>query len=177
MNMLRIERSDLLITICSIFLIIERVIWNICNVEKNEMEVQLGHSEMNCGEQGSVHIELGIIQSHQHLTRRQWSHSELLKLRPKFTMTRLEESTCACIKKLGIKRRFRGYHNKRKPYEQTMRRKDQNQGVHFQFLKELNKVFLPKGTNSQQYIKIGIANVRSARGKTEEILQHVKLLI
>ena len=37
-------------------------------------------------------------------------------------------------------------------------------------MKELNKVFLSKGTNSQQYIKIGIANVRSARGKTEEIL-------
>ena len=54
-----------------------------------------------------------------------------------------------------------------------MRRKDQNQGVHLQFLKELNKVFLPKGTNSQWYIKMGIANVRSARGKTEEILHHV----
>ena len=61
----------------------------------------------------------------------------------------------------------------RKPNEQTMRRKDQNQGVHLQLLKEFNKVFLPKGTNSQQYIKIGIANVRSARGKTEEILHHV----
>ena len=83
------------------------------------MEVQLGHSKMNCGEQGSIHIEQGIIQSHQHLTRRQWSHSELLKLRPKFTMTGLEESTCACIKKLGIKRIFRGYHNKRKLNEQT----------------------------------------------------------
>ena len=54
-----------------------------------------------------------------------------------------------------------------------MRRKDQNQGVHLQFLKELNKVFLPKGTNSQQYNKIGTADVRSARGKTEEILHHV----
>ena len=102
--MLRIERSDLLIKICSIFLLIESLIWNIYNVEKNEMEVQLGHSKMNCGEQSSIHIEQGIIQGHQHLTRRQWSHSELLKLRPKFTMTGLEESTCACIKKLGIKR-------------------------------------------------------------------------
>ena len=36
--MLRIEKSDLLITICSIFLLIESLIWNICNVEKNEME-------------------------------------------------------------------------------------------------------------------------------------------
>ena len=81
------------------------------------MEVQLGHSNMNCEEQGSVHIEQVIIQSHLHLTRRQWSHSELLKLRHKFTMVGLEESTCACIKKLGIKRRFRGYCNKRKPNE------------------------------------------------------------
>ena len=164
--MLRIERSDLLITICSIFLLIESLIWNICNVKKNEMELQLGHSKMNCREQGSLHIEQGLIQSHRHLTRKQWSHSELLKLRPKFTMTGLVESTCACIKKLGIKRRFRGYCIKRKPYKQTTRRKDQIQGVHLQFLKELNKVFLPKGTTSQQYIKIGIANVRSARGKT-----------
>ena len=170
-----IERSDLLITICSIFLLIKSLIWNICNVEKNEMEVQLGHSKMSCGEQGSIYVEQGIIQSHQHLTSRQRSHSELLKLRPKFPMTGLGESTCACIKKLGIKR-FRGYCNKRKLNEQTnktMRRRDQNQDVHLQFLKELNKVFLPKGTNSQQYIKIGIANVRSARGKTEEILHNV----
>ena len=137
------------------------------------MEVQLGHSKMNCGKQASIHIEQGIIQSHQHLTRREWSHSELLKLRLKFTMTRVEESTCECIKELGIKRRFRDYHNKGKPNEQTMKRKDQNQGVHLQFLKELNKVFLPKERNSQQYIKIGIANVRSTKGKTKEILHHV----
>ena len=87
--MLRIERSDLLVTICSIFLLIKSLIWNICNVEKNEMEVQLGHSNINCEEQGSVHIEQGIIQSHLHLTR-QWSYPELLKLRPKFTMIGLK---------------------------------------------------------------------------------------
>ena len=40
-------------------------------------------------------------------------------------------------------------------------------------MRELNKVYLPKGTTSQQYIKIGIVNVRSARRKTEEILHHV----
>ena len=48
--MLRIERSDPLVTICSIFLLIESLIWNICNV-KNEKEVQLGHINMNCEEQ------------------------------------------------------------------------------------------------------------------------------
>ena len=102
---------------------------------------------MNCEEKVSVHTEQGIIQSHLHLTRRQWSHSELLKLRPNFTMIGLKASTCACIKKLGIKRGFK-IGDKRKPNKQTIWKKNQNQGVHHQFLKELNKVFLPKGTNS-----------------------------
>ena len=118
---------------------------------------------------GSVHTEQEIIQSQED----NWSHSELLKLRPKFTMIGLEASTCAGIKKFGIKGKFRGYCNKRKPKKQTMRKKDQNQGVHHQFFKELNMVSLPEGTNSQWYIKMGIANVRSARDKTEEILHHV----
>ena len=41
-------------------------------------------------------------------------------------MIGLEASTCACIKKIDIKRRFRGYCYKRKPNKQTMRKKDQN---------------------------------------------------
>ena len=56
-----------------------------------------------------------MIQSHLHLARRQGSGSELLKLRPRFTMLGLEASTCACIKKIGIKRRFKGYCSRRKP--------------------------------------------------------------
>ena len=67
-----------------------------------------------------------------------------LKLRPRFTTLRLEASTCACIKKIRIKRRFRGYHSRRKLNKQPMREKDQNQDIHHQFLRELNKVFLPK---------------------------------
>ena len=88
-------------------------------------------------------------------------------------MLGLETSTCACIKWIGIKRRFRGYHSRRKLNKQSRREKDQNQGIHHHFLTELGKVFLPKGTTSKQYIKIGIVNVRSARRKTEEILHHV----
>ena len=85
----------------------------------------------------------------------------------------LEASICASIKKIGINRGFRGFHSRRKPNKQLMREKEQNQGIHHQFLGELNRVFLSEGTNSQPYIKIGIANVRSARRKTEEILHHV----
>ena len=169
----QIKRSDPLVTICSIFLLIRSLIWNIYKVEKNRRKVQLGHSNMNCEEDFSVHTGQGIIQSHLHLSRRQWSHSELLKIRPRFTMLGLEASTCAYIKKIGIKRRFRGYHSRRKPNRQPMREKDQKQGIHHQFLREPNNVFLPKGKTTQQYIKIGIANVTSVRRKTEEILHHV----
>ena len=46
-NMLRIERSDPLVTIYSIFLLIDSLIWNIYKVEKNGIavvRVQLGNS-------------------------------------------------------------------------------------------------------------------------------------
>ena len=105
----RIKRSDPLVTICSIFILIGSLIWNIYKVEKNGIKVLLSHSNMNCKEVLSVHTGQGTIQSHLHLTRRQWSCLELLKLRPRFTMVGLKASTCACIKKIDIKRRFRGY--------------------------------------------------------------------
>ena len=84
---------------------------------------------MNCEEDFSVHTGQGTIQSHLHLARRQWSCSEWLKLRPRFTMLGLEASTYACIKKIGIKRRLGGYHSRRKPNKQPVREKDQNQGA------------------------------------------------
>ena len=61
---------------------------------------------MNCEDDLSVYTEQGIIQSHLHLARRQWSHSELLKLRPRFTMLGLEASTCAFVKKIGHKKKI-----------------------------------------------------------------------
>ena len=85
-NMLRIERSDPLVTISSIFVLIVSLVWNIYKVEKNGvavLRVQLGHSDMNCEEGLSVYTEQEIIQSHLYLARRQWSHSKLLKLRPR----------------------------------------------------------------------------------------------
>ena len=98
--MLRIEKSDPLVTVCSISLLIGSLIWNIYKVEKNGIKVQLGHSNMNCEGDFSVHTGQGTIQIHLHLARRQWSCSELLKLRPRFTILGLEASTCACIKKM-----------------------------------------------------------------------------
>ena len=43
----KIKRSDPLVTICSIFLLIGSLIWNIYKVENNRIKVQLGHSNTN----------------------------------------------------------------------------------------------------------------------------------
>ena len=96
------------------------------------------------------------------------------RLRLRFTMLGFDKNTCKWISELGIKCGFRGRRGRHISKPQPDRNWDNNSGIHNKVLRTLQRVGNEK-LKWEQCVKIGLAlaNVRSAKKKTEEIIHNI----
>ena len=101
-----------------------------------------------------------------------YTKEQVNRLSPRFTMQGIDKNTCKWISELGIKCRFRGRRGRCicKPW--PVKNWDNNSGIHNEVLRTLQRVDNEK-LKWEQCVKIGLANVRSAKKKTEEIIHNI----
>ena len=101
-----------------------------------------------------------------------YTKEQVNRLWLRFTMLGIDNNTCKWISDLGIKCRFRGRRGRHICKPQPVRNWDNNSGIHNEVLRTLQKVGNEK-LKWEQCVKIGLANVRSARKNTEEIMNNI----
>ena len=101
-----------------------------------------------------------------------YTKEQVYRLRLRFSMLGIDKNICKWISELGIKHRFRGRRGRGICKAQLVKNWDNSLGIHNKVLRTLQRVDNEK-VKWEQCVKMGLANVRSVKKKTEEIIHNI----
>ena len=144
----------------------------------HEVNIDYNHASMqSCMEMSTPCVSMPdslddntVCESAEKLIK--YTKEQVYRLRPRFSMLGIDKNACKWISGLGIKCRFRGRRGRCICKLQPVRNWENNLGIHYEVLRTLQRVDNEK-VKWEQCVKMGLANVRSAKRKTEEIIHNI----